>query len=119
MPQSSPRPTLTWLDRAVLCALSRLLPIQLRRLRLVSPRTLLRWHARLVAGRWTQCQPGRPPTPQPIRALVLRTAQENSAWGYGRIHGELVGLGHHVAASTVWTILKTAGIDPVGFLKSV
>ena len=76
----NPRPTLTWLDRAVLCALSRLLPTQLRRLRLVSPRTLLRWHARLVAGRWTQPQPGRPPTRQPIRALVLRMAQENSAW---------------------------------------
>jgi putative transposase len=108
----NPRPTLTWLDRAVLSALSRLLPTQLRRLRLVSPRTLLRWHAHLVARRWTQRQPGRPPTPQPIRALVLRMAQENSTWGYRRIHGELVGLGHHVAASTVWTILKTAGIDP-------
>ena len=51
----------------------------LRRLRLVSPRTLLRWHAHLVARRWTypRRQPGRPPTPQPIRALVLRMAREN------------------------------------------
>ena len=71
-----PRPTLTWLDRAVLSALSRLLPTPLRRLRLVSPRTLLRWHAHLVARHWTypRRQPGRPPTPQPIRALVLRMA---------------------------------------------
>jgi hypothetical protein len=81
-------PTLTWLDRAVLSALSRLLPTQLRRLRLVSPRTLLRWHAHLVARRWTQRQPGRPPTPQPIRALVLRMAQENSTWGYRRVRRE-------------------------------
>ena len=72
----NPRPALTWLDRAFLSALGRLLPMQLRRLRLVSPRTLLRWHAHLVARRWTypQRQPGRPPTPQPIRALVQRMA---------------------------------------------
>lgn len=109
-----PPPTLTWVDRAFLSALSRLLPNQLRRQRLVSPRSLLRWHARLLAHRWTypRRQPGRPPTPQPIRALVLRMAQENPAWGYRRIQGELVGLGHRVAASTVWRILKTADIDP-------
>ena len=109
-----PRPTLTWIDRAVLSALGKLLPAQLRRLRLVSPRTLLRWHAHLVARRWTypQRRPGRPPASQAIRALVLRMAKENPTWGYRRIHGELVGLGHRVAASTVWNTLRTAGIDP-------
>jgi hypothetical protein len=73
----NPQPTLTWIDRAFLSALSRLLPTQLRRLRLVTPRTLLRWHAQLVARRWTRPsrQPGRPPTPPPIRALVLRMAE--------------------------------------------
>jgi hypothetical protein len=51
--RTNPRPTFTWLDRAVLSALSRLLPVPLRQLRLVTPRTLLRWHAHLVARRWT------------------------------------------------------------------
>jgi transposase InsO family protein len=45
--------------------------------------------------------------------LVLRLAAENSTWGYRRIHGELAGLGYQIGASTVWSILKQAGIDPV------
>ena len=51
--RTNTRPALTWLDRAVLSALSRLLPPPLRQLRLVSPRTLLRWHAQLITRRWT------------------------------------------------------------------
>ena len=109
-----PRPRMSWLDRAVLSALSKLLPPPLRQLRLVYPRTLLRWHARLVARRWTypHRRPGRPLTATPIRVLVLRMARENPGWGYRRIQGELAGLGHPIAASTVWAILKTAGLDP-------
>ena len=70
--RTNSRPTLTWLDRAVLSALSRLLPIPLRQLRLVTPRTLLRWHAQLVAHHWTYPRrpPGRPPTAPALRALV-------------------------------------------------
>ena len=109
----NPRPKLSLVDRPRLSALARLLPVGLRRLRLVSPRTLLRWHAHLVARRWTYSRrPGRPAVRQPIRALVLRLARENPTWGYRRIQGELIGLGHHIAASTVWKILKAADIDP-------
>src|SRR3954453_19849952 len=79
--RTNTQPSLTWLDRALLSALSRLLPTSLRQLRLVSPRTLLRWHAHLVARRWTypRRRPGRPPTPPAIRILVLRMARENPA----------------------------------------
>jgi len=86
----------------------------LRRMRLVLPRTLLRWHAQLITRRWTypHRRPGRPPIAPPIRAPVLRMARENPRWRYRRIQGELVGLGQLIAASTVWTILKNAGLDP-------
>ena len=109
-------PRLSWADRAILAALARLLPGgQLRQLRLIiSPRTLLRWHADLVRRRWTYPRraPGRPRTAAAIRALVLEMARDNPGWGYRRIHGELTGLGYKLAPSTVWQILKDAGIDP-------
>ena len=109
-------PRLSWADRAILAALARLLPGgHLRELRLlVSPRTLLRWHVNLVRQRWAYPRrtPGRPRTPQVLRALVLEMARDNPAWGYRRIHGELTGLGYKVAPSTVWKILKDAGVDP-------
>ena len=47
-----------------------------------------------------------------MRALVLEMARDNPGWGYRRIHGEMAGLGHKMAPSTVWQILKDAGIDP-------
>src|ERR1700754_5325473 len=55
---------------------------------------------------------GRPPAVRSIRALILRLVRENPGWGYRRVHGELLVLGVKVAASTVWEILKDAGINP-------
>jgi len=112
--RTNPRPTMSWLDRAVLSALSRQLPAPLRRMRLVSPRTLLRWHASLVARHWTypHRRPGRPPTAAPSGHWYCRWPVRIPDGGYRRVQGELVGLGHAVAASTVWQILKNAGLDP-------
>ena len=102
-------PKLSWADRAILSALARLLPSgHLRHMRLIiSPRTLLRWHADLVRRRWSYPPrtAGRPRTARAVRALVLEMAQDNPAWGYRRIHGELTGLGYKLAPSTVWKIL--------------
>ena len=111
------RPRLEPKDRLLLAALSRLLPQQLRRSRIVTPATLLRWHRELVTRRWTYRKRGvstggRPPTAAVIRALALRLARENPTWGHRRIHGELIGLGHRIAAATVWNILHRAGLDP-------
>ena len=109
-------PRLSWADRAVMAALARLLPRgQLGQLRLIiSPRTLLRWHACIVRRHWTYPRraPGRPRTAKPVRVLVLEMARDNPGWGYRRIHGELAALGYKLAPSTVWQILKDAGIDP-------
>jgi transposase len=84
---------------------------------LVCPDTVLRWHRDLVtkrhAARSRPRRPGRPRTVCSIRALVLRLVRENPAWGYRRVHGELLVLGVKAAPSTVWEILKEAGIDPV------
>jgi len=108
------RPELRPADRAWLAALSRLLPRRVWPTFLVQPATLLRWHRDLLARRWTypQRRPGRPATTQVVRELVLRMVRENPTLGYRRIHGELLGLGHRVAPSTVWLILKRSGLDP-------
>ncbi|MFI1855934.1 integrase core domain-containing protein [Streptomyces sp. NPDC020480] len=105
-------------DRALLAALLHRMPFPaLRRLRLlVRPDTVLRWHRDLArrqhAASSRPKRPGRPRTVRSIRILVLRLARENPNWGYRRLHGELLVLGVKVAASTVWKILKDAGVDP-------
>jgi putative transposase len=57
-------------------------------------------------------RPGRPSTVAAIRKLVIRMATDNPAWGHRRVQGELVRLGHPIAASTVWQILHDAGSGP-------
>jgi putative transposase len=127
------RPRFSPGDRAFMAALLHRLPRGvLGRFRLlVRPETVLRWHRDLLARRHAARSrprlPGRPRTVRSVRVLVLRPARENPSWGYRRIHGELLVLGIKVAASTVWEILRQAGIDPAperasttwaGFLRS-
>ena len=103
-------------DRLWLAALSRL--VSRRRwpeVFPVTPATILRWHRDLVARKWdytSRRRPGRPSTGTSVKALIIRMARENPAWGHRRIQGELARLGHAIAASTVWEILRAAGIDP-------
>jgi putative transposase len=107
-PQFEPR------DRLMLAALSRVLPRRSWSGLPVRPETLLRWHRRLVARRWTypHRRPGRPPIDRELRELIVRLARENASWGYVRIVGELRKLDITVSATLVRSVLAEAGIPP-------
>jgi transposase len=103
-------------DRVWFAALASLLPRRRwTEIFPVTPATLLAWHRQLAASKYDTSKrrkPGRPPTVPSIARLVVRLARENPLQGHRRIHGELTKLGVTVAPSTVWEILRAAGIDP-------
>jgi putative transposase len=112
--RQSARTSFTRADRALLAALSRLLPRPAWASVPVKPDTVLRWHRQLVARRWTysHTRPGRPSLEPSVGALILRFARENPHWGYRRIVGELKSLGVWVSATTVRKMLIEAGVPP-------
>jgi putative transposase len=103
-------------DRVWFAALARLLPRgRWTGIFPVTPATLLAWHRKLAGGKYDTSKrrkPGRPPTARGVARMVVRLARENPLWGHRRIQGELAKLGIAVAPSTVWEILRAAGIDP-------
>jgi Homeodomain-like domain len=108
------RPQYTAADRALLAAVSRLLPIERWSCFAVRPQTLRRWHRALLRGdpRRRGRRPGRPPLAAETRSLILRLARENPRWGYVRIQGELLKLGISISATTVATVLRVSGLGP-------
>ncbi|HZA80174.1 MAG TPA: helix-turn-helix domain-containing protein [Actinomycetes bacterium] len=108
------RPRFEPADRALLAAVSRMLPRSAWSCFLVKPDTLLRWHRRLVAGAWTypQRHTGRPRLDEDVQRLIVRLATENPRWGYQRLQGELQQLGVRVSATAIRTTLRRHGLDP-------
>jgi putative transposase len=112
--RQTPRPRLEPADRAMLAAISRLLPRARWSCFIVTPQTLLRWHRRMIAGAWTYPHRGheRPPLDEHVQQLIMRLATENPRWGYRRIQGELLHLGVRVSATAIRTTLRRHGLGP-------
>jgi putative transposase len=111
--RGNPRPRINWADRALLAALTRILPTALRAHRIVTPGTLLRWHQRMVTRKWAQPRvPGRPPLAGELAELIVKLARDNPSWGVVRVQGELRRLGHRIGAGTIRKILRSHRIPP-------
>jgi putative transposase len=108
------RPALGPVDRAFLAAAACHQPLSARSVRLVTPRTLLRWHRALVRRKWRQDgrRPGRVQLSAEIQELVLRLARENPRWGHRRICGELAKLGLQASPTNIRRLLARADLRP-------
>ena len=108
-------PKLGFIDRVLLAAASRSIPLDRWSCFLVTPATLVRWHREFVRRKWSYGKtglPGRPPIDPEVRDLVLRIARENPRWGCVRIEGELAKLEIRVSATTIRNLLRTARLGP-------
>ena len=111
--RANPTPRLDWADRAVFAALVRTLPQMLRKASPGHAGIILRWHRRLVAKKWTYPNRlWRPPVDDAVAVLIECMARENQSWGYQRIQGELLKVGHRVGTSTIRRVLQRLRIPP-------
>ena len=82
---------------------------------IVQPETVLRWHREIVRRKWTfgnTPKRGRPATPAATVDLIVRLARENPAWGYGKLQGELLKVGHRASRATIKRVLRRQGLPP-------
>src|SRR5215216_4975734 len=110
---TQPRPS-RW-EKVALASLAAMLPDLSRVCLVFTPATLLRWHREIVKRKWTynnRPKPGRPSTPAACVELIARLARENPRWGYGKIQGELLKLGHRVSRSTIKRVLRQHRLPP-------
>ena len=112
--RSVKKPRLRTWDRMILSALAMRLPRSKWNVLIVRPETVLGWHRTLVRRKWAaysrRGQPGRPRMPVECRQLILRLAKENPQWGYVRIRGELLKLGHVVSPTAIRNLLRRNGV---------
>jgi putative transposase len=97
-----PRPS-RW-EKVALAAIAARLPDLSGVCVIFAPATLLCWHREIIQRKWTfdnRPRRGRPPVPAPCVELIVRLARENPRWGYGKIAGELLKLGHRVSRSAI------------------
>jgi putative transposase len=108
-----PRPSRC--EKVLLASLAARLPALSRVCLVFMPATLLRWHREIVRRKWTfanRPKRGRPPVSAACVELILRLAQENPCWGYGKLQGELRKLGHRVSQSAIKRVLRQHGLPP-------
>jgi transposase InsO family protein len=108
-----PRPSRP--EKVLLASLAAKLPDPSRVCLVFTPATLLRWHREIIKRTWTFAttpKTGRPPTPADCVELILRLAQENPRWGYGKLQGELLKLGHRVSRSAIKRLLRQHRLPP-------
>jgi hypothetical protein len=114
--RSVKKPRLTIWDRMVISALVVRLPRSGWSVLIVRPETVLGWHRALIRRKWAayarRGRPGRPRLSQECRQLILRLARENPRWGYIRIRGELLKLGHAPSPTAIRNLLRRHRVPP-------
>lgn len=109
------RVRVTKIDRQIFVWLYRLRPTSIGALRIVRPKTLVRWHREgfRIYWRWkSRPRGGRPKVNAELRSLIRQMSEQNPLWGAPRIHGELLKLGSDVSQATVSRYMPHRSRDP-------